>query len=128
MINIDKETNELSYAIIGCAYNVHKELGPGLLESAYESCLCYEFSNKSIEYERQKPLPIIYKNNQLDCGYRIDILVENKIIIELKTVETILPIHTAQIVTYLKLSHKHLGLLLNFYNINLQNGIKRYVL
>lgn len=128
MINIDKETNELSYAIIGCAYNVHKELGPGLLESAYESCLCYEFSNKNIEYERQKPLPIIYKNNQLDCGYRIDILVENKIIIELKTVETILPIHTAQIMTYLKLSHKHLGLLLNFYNINLQNGIKRYVL
>ena len=128
MVFIDKETNDLSYKIIGCAYNVHKELGPGLLESAYETCLCYELSKIGINYEKQKGLPIIYKDVTLDCGYRIDILVENKIVIELKTVEKLLPIHTAQIMTYLKLSNKHLGLLFNFYNANLQNGIKRYVL
>jgi len=128
MVNIDKETNELSYQVLGCAYNVHKELGPGLLESVYEACLCYELSGKNIHYERQKPLPVFYKGITLDCGYRIDILVENKIIIELKTVEKILPIHTAQIMTYLRLSQVHLGLLINFYNMNLQNGIRRYVL
>ncbi|OKZ03878.1 MAG: GxxExxY protein [Bacteroides sp. 41_26] len=128
MFFIDKETNDLSYKIIGCAYNVHKELGPGLLESAYKTCLCYELSKIEINYEKQKGLPIIYKDVTLDCGYRIDILVENKIVIELKTVEKLLPIHTAQIMTYLKLSNKHLGLLFNFYNANLQNGIKRYVL
>lgn len=128
MVYIDKETNELSYKILGCAYNVHKALGPGLLESAYETCLCYELNNAGIHYERQKALPILYKNTQLDCGYRIDILVENRIIIELKTVEQIQPIHTAQVMTYLKLSHIHLGLLLNFYNTNLQSGIRRYVL
>ncbi len=128
MVYIDKETNNLSYKILGCAYNVHKALGPGLLESAYEACLCYELNNAGIHYERQKALPVVYGNTQLDCGYRIDILVENKIIIELKTVEQIQPIHTAQVMTYLKLSHIHLGLLLNFYNTNLQSGIRRYVL
>lgn len=128
MVYIDKETNELSYQIVGCAYNVHKELGVGLLESAYEACLCYELSRQNIHYEKQKPLPVIYKGMPLDCGYRIDVLVENKIIVELKTVEKLLPIHTAQIMTYLRLSKLHLGLLINFYNANLQNGIRRYVL
>lgn len=128
MVYIDKEINDLSYKILGCAYKVHAALGPGLLESAYEACLCYELNEAGIHYERQKPLPIKYKETYLDCGYRIDILVENKIIIELKTVEKIQPIHTAQVMTYLRLSDIHLGLLLNFYNTNLQSGIRRYVL
>ena len=128
MINIDKDTNDLAYKIIGCAYRVHRELGAGLLESAYETCLCYEFAKENISYEKQKELPIMYMDQKLDAGYRIDVLVENTIVIELKTVDQLLPIHTAQIMTYLKLSKKHLGLLINFNNTNLQNGIRRYVL
>ena len=102
--------------------------GTARAKRAYANYLCYKFSKIEINYEKQKGLPIIYKDVTLDCGYRIDILVENKIVIELKTVEKLLPIHTAQIMTYLKLSNKHLGLLFNFYNANLQNVIKRYVL
>ena len=128
MVYIDKETNDLAYKIIGCAYKVHRELGPGLLESAYEACLCYELNKMNIAYERQKELPLIYDNAKIDCGYRIDILVERKIIIELKTVEQLLPIHTAQVMTYLRLSSTHLGLLINFFNTNLQHGIKRLIL
>ncbi len=128
MVNIDKETNDLAYKIIGCAYRVHKNLGPGLLESVYEACLCYELDKEGIKYERQKELPVIYEGHSIDCGYRIDILVERKIIIELKTVEKIQPIHTAQVMTYLRLSNIHLGLLINFYTMNLQNGIRRYIL
>ena len=128
MVTINKETNELAYKVIGCAYRIHQALGPGLLESAYETCLCHELSKENINFERQKEVPIIYNGCNLDCGYRIDVLVENKIIIELKTVETLLPIHTAQLMTYLKLSQVHLGLLMNFYTTNLQSGIKRYVL
>lgn len=128
MIQIDKETNELAYKIIGCAYKVHRELGPGLLESTYEACLCYELEKLGLAHERQKELPVTYDNTQINCGYRIDIMVEKKIIIELKTVEQLLPIHTAQLMTYLKLSHVHLGLLINFYSINLQHGIKRFII
>jgi len=128
MVYIDKETNDLAYKIIGCAYKVHRELGPGLLESAYEACLCYELNKMNIAYERQKELPLIYDNAKIDCGYRIDILVERKIIIELKTVEQLLPIHTAQVMTYLRLSGIHLGLLINFFSTNLQHGIKRLIL
>lgn len=128
MVYIDKDTNDLSFKVIGCAYEVHKELGAGLLESVYEACLCYELSKLNIAYERQKVLPVLYKDEKIDCGYRIDILVENKIIIELKTVENLLPIHTAQLMTYLRLSNIHLGLILNFHNINLQSGIRRFVL
>ena len=128
MVTIPKETNELAYKVIGCAYHVHQTLGPGLLESAYEACLCHELNNKGINFERQKEISIIYDGCKIDCGYRIDILVENTIIVELKTVENIQPIHTAQLMTYLKLSHQHLGLLINFYTTNLQNGIRRYVL
>ena len=109
--------NELAYKIIGCAYEVHKTLGVGLLESTYETCLCYEFDKAGIKYERQKELPVYYKEMKLDNGYRMDILVES-----------LLPIHTAQIMTYLKLSKHHLGLLINFNITNLQNGIKRYVI
>ena len=128
MVHIDKETNELAYQIIGCAYKVHRELGPGLLESAYEACLCYELNKLNIPYERQKELSLIYDHTKIDCGYRIDILAGKKIIIELKTVEQLLPIHTAQVMTYLKLSGIHLGLLINFFSTNLQHGIKRIVL
>ena len=122
------DINELSYKIIGCAYDVHKILGPGLLESTYEKCLCFEFEKLGIKYERQKELPIHYKGMTLDNGYRIDILVEDKIVIELKSVDILQPIHSAQLLTYLKLSQKPLGLLINFNVTNLQNGIRRYKL
>ena len=120
------DVNDLSYKIIGCAYDVHKILGPGLLESTYEKCLCFEFEKMGIKYERQKELSINYKGLILDNGYRIDILVEDKIVVELKSVDSLQPIHSAQIITYLKLSQKPLGLLINFNVTNLQNGIRRY--
>lgn len=109
-----KRSDELSKNIIGAAIEVHRNLGPGLLESAYEKCLCYELASKRISFERQKNLPITYKDIHLDCGYRIDILVEKLVIIELKTVEHIESIHEAQLLTYLKLSDLWLGLLINF--------------
>ena len=120
------DLNELSYKIIGCAYDVHKILGPGLLESTYEKFLCFELEKLGIKYERQKELPINYKGMTLDNGYRIDVLVEDKIVIELKSVDTLQPIHSAQLLTYLKLSQKPLGLLINFNVTNLQHGIRRY--
>lgn len=123
-----KNRDELSYEIIGCAYEVHRTLGAGLLESTYEMCLCYELEKAGIAFERQKELPVNYKGITLNCGYRIDILVEKQIIIELKSVEALLPVHTAQIMTYMKLSNHSLGLLINFNTTNLQNGIKRYII
>ena len=120
------ELNELTYKIIGCAYDVHKALGPGLLESTYEKCLCFELEKLDIKYEKQKELPINYKGMTIDNGYRIDIMVEDKIVIELKSVDSLQPIHSAQLLTYLKLSRKPLGLLINFNVTNLQNGIRRY--
>lgn len=122
-----KNINDLSYKIIGCAFEVHRNLGPGLLESTYESCLCYELDKQGIKYERQKELTIDYKGITLTNGYRIDVLVEGLIVIELKSVEALLPIHTAQILTYLKLSKHSLGLLINFNVTNLQAGIHRYI-
>lgn len=120
------ELNQLSYDIIGCAYQVHKKLGPGLLESTYETCLCYELQKKGIQNERQKELNINYDGILLQNAYRIDLLVENKIMLELKAVDELKPIHTAQLLTYMKLSNIHIGLLINFNTVNLQNGIKRY--
>ena len=120
------ELNQLSYDIIGCAYQVHKKLGPGLLESTYETCLCYELQKKGIQYERQKELNINYDGILLQNAYRIDLLVKNKIMLELKAVDELKPIHTAQLLTYMKLSNIHIGLLINFNTVNLQNGIKRY--
>ena len=117
---------DLTGIILKKAYEVHTALGPGLLESTYEKCLCFELDKLGIKYERQKELPINYKGMTLDNGYRIDILVEDKIVIELKSVDTLQPIHSAQILTYLKLSQKPLGLLINFNVTNLQNGIRRY--
>ena len=121
--NIDLLTNK----IIGLAIEVHKVLGPGLLESAYEECMCFELAKADIGYERQVQLPVKYKSIKLDCGYRIDIVVEKAIILELKAIETILSIHEAQIITYLKLSNLSVGLLLNFNVPYMKNGIRRYV-
>ncbi len=119
------DENELSRVIIGYAMKVHTALGPGLLESAYEACLDYELTQSRLKVERQKPIPLIYKEVHLDCGYRIDLLVENKVIVELKAVETIHPIHSAQILTQLKLANCKLGLIINFNVMHLKDGIKR---
>ena len=119
--------NILSNKIIGAAIEVHKVLGPGLLESVYEECLYKELFLNKISFERQKPLPIDYKGVHLDCGYRLDILVENCVIVELKSVETLIPIHMAQLLTYLKLTNIKLGLLINFNTTLLKEGIKRVV-
>jgi GxxExxY protein len=122
------ELNQITDKIIGCAIEVHRSLGPDLLESAYEECLFFELQKSGLKVERQKPVPVIYKEIKLDCGYRIDILVENSVIIELKTVEAFNPVHEAQILTYMKFSNKSVGLLINFNVTLLKNGIKRYKL
>ena len=124
---IEKTENELSNTIIGCAIEVHKQLGPGLLESAYQECLFYELVNKGLTVIKEKPMPIIYKDVKLDHGYRIDLLVNNKVVIEIKTVEVFTDVHTAQVLTYLKLGNYKLGLLLNFYVTTLKTGIKRVI-
>jgi GxxExxY protein len=123
-----KELNELSYQIIGCIYKVHSELGPGLLESTYEACLAYELSEAGLFVERQCPLPVIYKEIKLDAGYRIDMIVNKKIILEIKSVEYTAPIHKAQLMTYLKLSSFKLGLLINFNVQDMKKGIDRIVM
>lgn len=117
--------NELSSIIIGCAIKVHSALGPGLLESAYEECLFYELKKEGLEVEKQKEMPLIYKEVKLDIGYRLDLLVNNKVILELKACEDLNEIHLAQILTYLKLSGCKLGLLINFNVPLLKQGIKR---
>ncbi len=119
------DLNQLTGKVIGAAIEVHKALGPGLLESAYEECLCHEFNLRSFPFERQKELPIEYKGVKLDCGYRLDIVVWNKIILELKSCSELLPIHEAQLLTYLKLANKKVGLLINFNVPVLKDGIKR---
>ena len=121
------DLNKFSSKVIGAAIEVHKTLGPGLLESSYEECLCYELGLRGILFERQKSLPIVYKDKKLESGYRIDVVVENSILLELKAVEKIEPIHKAQILTYLKLSDIHLGLLLNFNVPIMRDGIVRVV-
>ena len=119
--------NAITGEIIGAAIEIHKILGPGLLESAYEECLSHELGLRGIAFERQVLLPIEYKGIKLDCGYRLDLLVENHIIVELKTVNGIDPIHEAQLLTYLRLKHERLGLIINFYVPVLKNGVKRIV-
>ncbi|MEW5858125.1 MAG: GxxExxY protein [Cyanobacteriota bacterium] len=119
--------NELSRVIIGDAMKVHTALGAGLLESAYEACLEYELIKAGLRVERQKPLPLVYEKIHLECGYRVDLLVENKVIIEVKAVESIHPIHQTQLLTYLRLSGCKLGLLINFNVLHLKDGIKRVV-
>ena len=119
---------ELSKKIIGCMLEVHKNLGPGLLESAYEQCLAYELRSLGLDFQVQHPLPLEYKGVTLECGYRIDFLVENKIIIELKSVDQLIPIHEAQILTYMKLAQVKQGFLINFNVRRLKDGLKSYVL
>ena len=119
---------ELSHRVIGAAIEVHREMGPGLLESAYEDCLCHELSLRGIRFQRQLEMPVKYKGVQLDCGYRIDLLVEETLVLELKSVEAIAPIHKAQLLTYLRLSQKQVGLLLNFNVLVLKDGLVRMVL
>ena len=122
-----KILNKITDTIIGSTIAVHRELGPGLLESAYEACLAFELADRGLSVERQKGLPVIYRDVKLDCGYRIDLLVEEKVIVELKAVERVEPIHTAQLLSYLKLSGCKLGLLINFNVKVLKNGIRRLI-
>jgi GxxExxY protein len=118
----------LTERIIGFAIEVHRQLGPGLLESAYEECLCYELRQGGLVFRRQVPLPVVHKAIRLDCGYPMDIVVEEKAVLELKTVERLIPVHDAQLLTYLKLSGLRVGLLLNFNSPVLKDGIRRLVL
>jgi GxxExxY protein len=122
------EINKITEKIIGCAIEVHKSLGPGLLESAYEECLCYELEKTGLLFKRQKPVPVVYKEIKLDCGYRADILVENVVIVELKSIDAIAPIHEAQMLTYLRFAEKKIGLLINFNVTILKNGLRRFIL
>jgi GxxExxY protein len=118
----------LTSRVIGLAMEVHRALGPGLLESAYEECLCFELTSHGIPFGRQVPLPVIYKSVQLDCAYKMDLVVQGMLIVELKTIERILPVHEAQLLTYLRLSGITTGLILNFHMPVLKDGIRRLVL
>jgi GxxExxY protein len=122
------EFDPLSNRVIGCAIEVHRHLGPGLLESAYSICLAHELQLQGITFQKEWPLPVEYKGIYLDCGYRLDFLIANELIVELKSIEKLLPIHEAQLLSYLKLSGKRTGLLVNFNERILKNGIKRMVL
>lgn len=122
------EINELTEKVIGCAIEVHRNLGPGLLESAYSQCLQYELKSQRIYVEKEIKLPIIYKEIQIDHGYRIDLLVENRLVIELKTVEKFTDVHVAQILTYMKLGEYSTGLLINFNTKLLKDGLKRFII
>jgi GxxExxY protein len=124
---MQKEEDIFSKEIIGAAIEVHRHLGPGLLESTYEECMSHELNLRGLSFERQKPLALTYKSKNLDCGYRLDIVVEGLVILELKAVDRIEPIHEAQLLTYLKLSSLKLGILINFNVPVLKNGIKRIV-
>ncbi len=126
--SVQSARDSLTESVIGFAIEVHRTLGPGLLESAYQECLCYELKANGIAFGRQVALPVIYKTVKLDCGYRMDLVVDDQLVVELKTVEKILPIHEAQLLTYLRLSGIRTGLLLNFNTAVLKNGIKRMVL
>lgn len=122
------ELNTYTEQIIGAAIDVHRALGPGLLESAYEECLCRELALRSIPFERQRPLPVEYKGVRVDCGYRLDLLVANSVVVEIKSVSAIEPVHEAQLLTYLKLGGWKLGLLINFNVPVLKDGIRRRIL
>lgn len=119
--------NIITEKIIGCAIKVHKNLGPGLLESAYQECLFFELQKAGLKVEKEKPLPLIYEDVKLECGYRLDLLVEDKVIIEIKSVEALNDIHLAQVLTYLKLSDNRIGLLINFNVLQLIKGLKRVI-
>lgn len=118
---------ELTQTVIGCAMKVHSALGPGLLESAYQECLCFELLSAGLFAEKEKPMPLIYCDVKLDCGYRVDLMVESRLILEIKAVEAINDVHLAQVLTYLKLADLRLGLILNFHVLHLRDGIRRVV-
>ena len=120
--------NQISKIVLDCAFKVHSALGPGLLEKVYQECLAYEIRKEGLKVEVEKPLPLVYEEIHFECGYRIDLLVENKVVIELKVVEALNDVHTAQILTYMRLSKSKLGLLLNFYTKSLKHGVKRLIL
>jgi GxxExxY protein len=122
------QLNEITHQILNSAYKVHSALGPGLLESAYRACLAYEIRKKGLKVEEEKSVPVIYEEVKLNCGYRMDLLVENQVIVELKTVDFLNPVHTAQVLTYLRFGKKHIGLLINFNVKSLKDGIKRMIL
>jgi GxxExxY protein len=119
---------QLTESIIGAAIEVHRELGPGLLESAYEQCFCHELQIRELAFQRQVELPVVYKGLKLDCCYRLDVVVQDSVVVELKSVEHVLPIHQAQLLTYLRLSGKRVGLIINFNVSTLKNGIVRRIL
>jgi GxxExxY protein len=121
------DSNSMTQQIIGLAMRVHTRLGPGLLESVYERCLCHEFDQNALAYARQVDLPLNYDGVLLDCGYRADLIVDDEVILELKSVEHILPLHEAQLLTYLRLSRCHIGLLLNFNTLSMKDGIRRRI-
>lgn len=122
-----KDENELSKIILDAAFRVHSALGPGLLESAYEACLAYELRNEGLEVLTQVPLPLVYREVRLDIGYRLDLVVEDLVVVEIKAIDNLIAIHQAQIISYLKLSGKKLGILINFNTLHLRDGIKRVV-
>ncbi|MBS1904950.1 MAG: GxxExxY protein [Bacteroidetes bacterium] len=121
-------TNELTHKIIGCAMKVHSALGPGLLESAYQECLLFELRQEGLFVEKERAFPLVYHDVKLDCGYRIDLLVENQVVVEIKAVEGLTDVHTAQVLTYLKLSKCRVGLLINFNVAHLKEGLRRFAL
>ncbi|MBD3850561.1 MAG: GxxExxY protein [Acidobacteria bacterium] len=125
---IPDAVNETSGFVVDAAFQVHKTLGPGLLESVYEECLLYELANRGLDVRRQVQVPLIYKELQFDCGFRIDLLVSDEVVVEIKAVDAVLPIHLAQILTYLKITEKRVGLLINFNKTKIKNGIHRFVL
>ena len=121
------EFEPLSHAVIGAAIEVHRSLGPGMLESAYEECLIHELRLRGMEVKRQVPVPVVYKDTKHDCGYRIDVLVENQIVVEMKVVDFILPFHEAQVLTYMRFAKRNIGLLINFNVKTLRGGLRRFV-
>ena len=122
-----EETNEITRKIIGAAMRVHSALGPGLLESAYQACIAFELAQEGLKFEQQKALPLVYREVKLDCGYRLDLLVEDQVVVEIKAIDALLPIHTAQLLSYLRLSGCKVGLMINFNVKMLKNGIRRVV-
>ena len=126
-MNESERLNHITDQVIGAAIEVHRALGPGLLESAYEACLAFELAQRGLKVELQKPLPVVYKEVHLDCGYRLDLLVENAVIVEIKAVESLAPIHQAQLLSYLRLSGCKVGLLINFNVKVLKDGLRRLV-
>lgn len=122
------EENEISRIVLDCAYKVHTKLGSGLLEKVYRECLAYELEKYGLDVKQEKPFPVIYEEIRMDCGYRVDLIINNKVIVELKVVEDFTIEHTAQCLTYMRLSNCKLGLLLNFYKKSLKDGIKRLII